>query len=131
MFLKTTKVHLHVQLGIKAFPALSLNSDAAMVRSLYLAPLDNDWVERLLLPEAALPCFVVINDEFVTLISSENHQRADREGHRVVASLDELTHMQLKADIDSKEENYAAFSGEFFDLTRDVTVCQNVKVVKA
>ena len=116
---------------IKAFPAPGLDGGAAMVRSLYLAPMDNAWVESLLLPQSALPCFVVINDEFVTLISSENHQRADREGRRVVVSLDELTHMQLKADVDSKEENYAAFSGEFFDLTRDVTMCQNAKVVKA
>jgi hypothetical protein len=114
---------------IKAFPAPGLNGAGAMVRSLYLAPMDNTWVERMLLPESALPCFVVINDEFVTLISSESNPRADREGRRVVRSLDELTHMQLKADVDSKEENYAAFSGEFFDLTRDITVCQNVKVV--
>jgi hypothetical protein len=115
---------------IKTFLSPKYTGADAVRRSLYLAPIDDSWMDKMLLPESALPCFVVINDEFVTLISSGSNSRAGPEGLRVVASLDELTHLQLTADVVSKGENYAAFSGDFFELPAGITVCHQVRVAK-
>jgi hypothetical protein len=116
-------------LRIKAYLSHRGDGPGEVRRALYFAPIDDTWVEKLLLPEAALPCFVVMNDEFVTLISRGSNSRADHEGRRVVRSLDELTHTQLTAEAASKEENYAAFSGDFFELPKGITVCHKVRVM--
>jgi hypothetical protein len=117
-------------LRISAFPSPGDTGISVVRKSLCLATDDTSLVERMVFPESALPCFIVINDEFVTLISAENSPRATHEGRRLVGSIDELTHIQLTADAVSDEENYAAFSGDFFELPRSVTVCYSVTVPK-
>jgi hypothetical protein len=115
---------------IKAFPSPGDSGASVVRKSLCLSSDDTSFMETMVFPESALPCFIVINDEFVTLLAAESNSRAAHEQRQLVGSIDELTHIRLTADAVSNEENYAVFSGDFFELPRNIIVCYSVTIPK-
>lgn len=127
---ETRMTGLRYPMRIKVY-RLHADNTVADCESFYFAQFDgSQWIERLLLRESAVPSIAVVNDEYVTVVCPGTSQREDAAQHREIESLDNLTHTQLKADDNSDEENYAALSGELFQLSRGITICYGVRVVK-